>query len=271
MYVSEQTFLVRESTSSQTKRNSRKRKQNQKELLKQPNKKKKKKTYAILGSTTLSLALTLSSCGVLENLNNTAKGSGIGAGAGAAIGAGIGHTAGGNAGLGAAIGAVVGGVAGGLIGNHMDKQAKELEKQVPEAKVEKVNNGECIRVTFDSGILFGFDDSVLNKKSQEALARFAENMNANPDTDIKIVGHTDNTGKHAYNMKLSERRANSVYNYLRRLNVSPTRMTSMGVGPDEPVADNSTEVGRAKNRRVEIFIIPGAEMIQKAKEEAGNK
>lgn len=230
-----------------------------------------KRVHAIVGCTALSIALITSSCGFLDNLNNTTKGAGIGAGTGAAIGAGIGHTAGHKSGMGAAIGAVVGGVAGGLIGNHMDKQAKELETQVPEAKVEKVNNGEAIRVTFDSGILFGFDDTVLSKESKEALIRFAENMNANPDTDIKIVGHTDSTGKHSYNMKLSERRANSVYNFLRQYNVSPTRMTSMGVGPDEPIADNSTEVGRAKNRRVEIFILPSIEMIQKAKEEANDK
>lgn len=224
-----------------------------------------------MGSAALSIAIVFSGCGFLGSLNNTTKGAGIGAGTGAAIGAGIGHTTGGKAGVGAAIGAVVGGVAGGLIGNHMDKQAKELETKVPEAKVEKVNSGEAIRVTFDSGILFGFDDTVLSKASQDALTRFAENMNANPDTDIRIVGHTDSTGKHAYNMKLSERRANSVYNFLRRYNVSPTRMTSMGVGPDQPIADNGTEVGRAQNRRVEIFIVPSVEMIQKAKKEAENK
>ena len=101
-------------------------------------------------------------------------------------------------------------------------------------------------------------------------------MNANPDTDIKIIGHTDATGRYEYNMKLSKERAMSVRNFLRGYNVdvarmpAPTaRMTSEGVGPDQPVVDNSTPENRAKNRRVEIFILPNAKMIKEAKEAAG--
>ncbi|MDO5017467.1 MAG: OmpA family protein [Porphyromonas sp.] len=214
-----------------------------------------------LGVASVALGLMLSGCGA----NNTIKGTGIGAAAGAAIGAGIGKVAG-NAGVGAIIGTAVGGAAGGIIGNRMDKQAKELEEQVPEATVEKVNNGEAIRVTFDSGILFPTNSSTLNSVSKEALTRFAENMNANPDTDIKIVGHTDNTGRHEYNMKLSKERALSVQNFLRSKSVASARMTSEGVGPDQPAVDNSTPENRAMNRRVEIFILPNAKMIQEAQE-----
>ncbi|MDO5036435.1 MAG: OmpA family protein [Porphyromonas sp.] len=224
-----------------------------------------KKVYAIIGVTTLSLAMILSSCGA----SNTVKGSGIGAGTGAVIGAGIGKATG-NTGLGAVIGGVVGGVAGGAIGHQMDKQAKELESQVPEATVEKVNDGEAIKVTFDSGILFDSSSSTLSAASRDALKRFAENMNANPDTDIKIVGHTDSTGRYEYNMKLSEDRAQSVLNYLRANNVAASRMIPLGVGPDHPVVDNSTSANRAKNRRVEIFILPNAKMIQEAQQQAAN-
>lgn len=222
-----------------------------------------KKFYAGIGAAALSLSLVLGGCG----LNNTIKGAGIGTGAGAAIGAGIGNVAG-NSGVGAIIGAVVGGVAGGVIGDQMDKQKRELEAQVPEATIETVNNGEAIKVTFDSGILFGFDNSALSPESREALARFAENMNANPDTDIRIIGHTDSKGRHAYNMDLSDRRAKSVVDFLISKDVRRSRITSQGVGPDQPVASNDTEAGRAKNRRVEIFIVPGAKMIKEAKEEA---
>lgn len=222
------------------------------------------KVRTILGVSTLSLALLLSGCGA----SNIVKGSGVGAGAGAVIGAGIGNVAG-NTGLGAVIGGVVGGVAGGLIGNQMDKQAKELEAQVPEATVEKVNDGEAIKVTFDSGILFASSSSTLSTASRDALKRFAENMNANPDTDIKIVGHTDSTGRYEYNMKLSEERAQSVVNFLRAHNVAASRLVPIGVGPNEPVVDNSTRENRAKNRRVEVFILPNAKMVREAKQQSG--
>ena len=149
------------------------------------------KFQSILGVTTVSLGLLLSGCGA----SNSVKGLGIGAAAGAAIGAGIGKVAG-NTAMGAAIGTALGGAAGGIIGDQMDKQAKELEEQIPEATVETVNNGEAIRVTFDSGILFATSSSTLNQASRDALRKFAENMNANPDTDIKIIGHTDATGRY---------------------------------------------------------------------------
>ncbi len=220
-----------------------------------------KKTTSILGASFLSLCLVLSGCGA----SNAAKGTGIGAGAGAAIGAGVGKALG-NTGLGAIIGAAVGGVAGGVIGNKMDKQKKELEQAVPEATIETVNEGEAIRVTFDSGILFATNSSTLSADSRNALTRFAQNMIQNPDTDIKIIGHTDITGRHAYNVTLSEKRAGSVYNFLRVQGVDASRLTSLGMGPDQPVADNSTVEGRAQNRRVEIFIVPNAKMIKEAQQ-----
>ena len=96
-------------------------------------------------------------------------------------------------------------------------------------------------------------------------------MNANPQTNIRIVGHTDSTGKHAYNVGLSKRRAQSVVNFLREHQVSSTRITLDGVGPDQPIADNGTPEGRAKNRRVEVFILPSQEMINEAKAEAAKQ
>lgn len=230
-----------------------------------------KKQTTILVSTALALSITLGSCGFLQNMNKTVLGAGTGTAAGAAIGAGISSAAGGKSGVGALIGGVVGGVAGGLIGNHMEKQAKELEQAVPEAEVERVNNGEAIRVTFDSGILFGFDNTTLSPESREALSRFAANMNANPQTNIRVVGHTDSTGKYDYNVGLSKRRAQTVVNFLREHQVDGYRITTEGVGPDQPIADNGTPEGRAKNRRVEIFILPSQEMINAAKAEAGEQ
>ncbi len=224
-----------------------------------------KQVFKFFGIIVLGGALILSGCGT----SNTVKGTGIGAGAGAAVGAGVGAIAGGGKGAawGAGIGAVLGGTAGAIIGNKMDKQAAELE-QIEGAQVEKINEGEAIKVTFESGILFATNSSTLNTASRASLDKFATSLLNNPDTDVKIYGHTDSTGSDAINNPLSQRRAESVYNYLTSKGVSGTRMASQGYGSTQPVADNSTVAGRAQNRRVEVFILPNAKMVKEAQEQA---
>lgn len=218
----------------------------------------------IFGALVLSAALLLSSCGA----SNTVKGTGVGAGAGGALGAGIGAILGGGKGAawGAGIGAVVGGGAGAIIGNKMDKQKKELEG-INGAQVESVNDGQAIKVTFESGILFATNSSSLNSASQSALSQFATSLRNHPDTDIQITGHTDNTGSDAINNPLSEKRAQAVYNFLLQQGVAGNRMTSSGMGSTQPVASNSSVDGRSQNRRVEIYIHPNEKMIRDA--EAG--
>jgi len=210
-------------------------------------------------ASALAVALVFAGCG----LNNMAKGGLIGAGVGGAIGAGVGNVAG-NTAVGAIVGTAVGGAAGALIGKKMDKQKKELEAAVPDATIQTVNDGEAILVTFDSGILFATNSSTLSPNSRTALTKFAANMNKNPDTDIRIVGHTDNTGSDKINDPLSERRAASVYSFLNSQGVSMSRMAAEGRGSHEPVADNSTVAGRSANRRVEVYILPNAKMIEQA-------
>ena len=207
----------------------------------------------------LSGGLILSGCG----LSNTAKGAGIGAGAGAIIGAGVGRVAG-NTALGAVIGGVVGGTAGTLIGKKMDKQKKELEEQDKNAKIESVNEGQAIRVTFDSGILFATNSSTLSSTSQNSLRSFAANLKANSQTDMLIIGHTDNTGSDRINDPLSLNRASSVRSFLSAQGVESSRMRVDGKGSHEPVADNSTASGRKENRRVEVYIIPNKAMVEAA-------
>ncbi|WP_277085765.1 OmpA family protein [Porphyromonas catoniae] len=207
----------------------------------------------------LSGGLILSGCG----LSNTAKGAGIGAGAGAIIGAGVGRVAG-NTALGAIIGGVVGGTAGTLIGKKMDKQKKELEEQVKNAKIESVNEGQAIRVTFDSGILFATNSSTLSSTSQNSLRSFAANLKANSQTDMLIIGHTDNTGSDRINDPLSLNRASSVRSFLSAQGVDSSRMRVDGKGSHEPIADNSTASGRKENRRVEVYIIPNKAMVEAA-------
>ena len=208
----------------------------------------------------LSMAVLLSGCGA----SNLLKGTGIGVGAGAGVGAGIGALAG-NTGLGAIIGAAVGGTAGALIGKKMDKQKKELEESLPDATIETVHNGEAIKVTFDSGILYATNSSTLGNASKSALRNLAASLKDNRDTNIKIVGYTDNTGRVDYNQILSEKRAKSVYDYLIEQGISTDRMIYEGRGVHDPVADNSTAEGRSLNRRVEILIMANEQMIEDAR------
>lgn len=217
----------------------------------------------LLSVVLLCMAVIFTGC---STWNNTAKGTAIGVGGGTAVGAGIGALAG-NTALGAVLGAAVGGTAGALIGKKMDKQKKELQATLPEeTTVETINNGEALKVTFDSGILFATNSSTLSEASKSALRNFASSLKANPDTDIKIIGYTDNTGKVDYNQTLSEKRARSVYDYLMQQGISSDRMVYEGRGVHDPVADNNTAEGRALNRRVEIIIVANQKMIQEAKE-----
>lgn len=219
---------------------------------------KKSLTISALG---LSVVLLLSSCGA----SNTVKGTGIGAGAGAALGTGIGAIFGGGKGAawGAGVGAIVGGGAGAIIGNKMDKQKAELEN-INGAQVETIRDGQAIKVTFESGILYPTNSSTLNASAQTSLSQFASSLLNNPDTDVSIIGYTDNTGTDKINNPLSEARAESVYNYLRQSGVAGNRMTVKGMGSADPIASNSTAAGRSQNRRVEVYIIPNQKMIQDA-------
>ena len=198
----------------------------------------------------LLLAFVASTMGCAE-WNRTQKGAAIGAGAGAAAGGLIGYAAG-NTAAGLIIGAAVGGVAGAFIGNYMDKQAAEIERDIAGAKVERI--GEGIKITFDSGILFDVDRADLKYDSKSELARLSTILNKYEDTHIMLAGHTDSTGAAEYNMELSQRRANSVANYLASQNVDSGRFDARGFGYDEPIASNDTAAGRALNRRVEVAI-----------------
>jgi outer membrane protein OmpA-like peptidoglycan-associated protein len=210
----------------------------------------------------LCICLVFSGCETIKNTSSTVKGGAIGTGAGAAVGAGVGKIAG-NTAAGAIIGAIIGGATGALIGNKMDKQRKELEK-IEGAKVETANNGEAIKVTFESGILFATNSSTLSNASKVSLVKFAESLKTNPDTNVEIFGHTDDTGSDAINIPLSQQRAASVQSFLIAQGVSSNRLISFGKGSSDPVASNNTTTGRAQNRRVEIYILASAQMIQDA-------
>lgn len=201
---------------------------------------------------------TLTSC----NASRTVKGGAIGAGAGGAVGAVIGKAAG-NTAVGAIIGAAVGGTAGALIGRRMDRQAEELRNDLEGAEIVRV--GEGIKITFDSGLMFALNSSDLNQDTKNNLSELAETLKKYEDTDILIEGHTDSTGSDDYNQTLSEKRANSVSGYLMTLGVAGQRLTTIGYGENQPIADNESADGRQKNRRVEVAIYANEKMKKAAK------
>jgi len=189
----------------------------------------------------------LMGCGTSKAVQGGAIGAGVGGAAGAVIGNQLGNTA-----AGAIIGAAIGGTAGALIGHHMDKQAEEMRKDLKNAKIERI--GEGIKITFDSGILFEINSSKLQPTAKTNIESLAMTLNKYQDTNILIEGDTDNTGTEEYNQTLSERRAQSVADYLKMLGVAGPRISTVGLGELNPVTSNDTEYGRAQNRRVEVAV-----------------
>ena len=202
------------------------------------------------------------------SMSQKERGAVIGAGAGAAIGGVIGNQTGSTA-RGAIIGAVVGGAAGAIIGHQMDQQAKEIDQSIPGAKVERV--GEGIQVTFESGLLFDFDSDVIKPTAAANLQELARSLNKFGNSNILIVGHTDSQGDDAYNMSLSQRRANSASAYLQSQGVPSTRISTSGRGEAEPVASNDTEAGRSQNRRVEVAIYASPEYREQVKKSSSGQ
>lgn len=214
-------------------------------------------------------ATLLFGCEATKNANNKQKGAVIGSAGGAAVGGVIGNNTGdGNTALGAIIGGVVGGAAGAYIGNRMDKQAQEIEEEIPGAEVERV--GEGINVTFDesSGVYFDTDKYNINSRSEETLQKLAGIFKEYPDSNILVEGHTDSTGSESYNLTLSKNRAQSVTDYLLGQGLSQGRFETKWYGETQPKYDNETADGRAKNRRVELAIVASDELKEEAKQKA---
>lgn len=181
------------------------------------------------------------------------KGAIIGAITGAAAGAIIGNNKGkGSSKRGAVMGTVVGGAAGAIIGAMMDKQEREL-RQIEGVDVVRTDDDE-LKVTVRNEVLFDFDSASLRSRSRESLQEMAEVFQKYPDTTIVVQGHTDSVGTAAYNKRLSERRANSVVNYLEDLGLRNSRIDAVGLGESQPRSSNGTSSGRQLNRRVELHI-----------------
>lgn len=218
----------------------------------------------------IALAFLFSSCEAAKNTNKTQRGGAIGAAGGAVIGGVIGNNTGDgdNSVLGAIIGGVVGGAAGAYIGNRMDKQAKDIEEEIPGAEVTRV--GEGINVTFDenSGVYFATNKSEVTGDSEISLLKLISIFQKYPKTNIIVEGHTDSSGSDTYNMELSKKRAQAVSNYMISNGIDSSRIQTNWFGEEQPKFDNTTAEGRTKNRRVELAIVANEELKEEAKQKA---
>jgi outer membrane protein OmpA-like peptidoglycan-associated protein len=208
--------------------------------------------------TTVSIGCKTTQSQKKTNLNKTEKAAIIGSSSGAVLGGILGNKKN-NSVLGAILGATVGGAVGVVIGNKMDKQAKKIQDELGNvAKVERVSEG--IKLTFDSQLLFDFGKASLRESYKDDLWKLGNTLKQYPETDLLIVGHTDNVGSESFNEALSKKRAKTVSNELTSTGISKNRIKVKGKGETQPSETNETDLGRSQNRRVEIAIYANKKM-----------
>ncbi len=216
-----------------------------------------KKVVALVFAASLALAgCTTDPYTGEKKTSNTAKGAGLGALAGAAIGALTNTSKGGEAATNALIGAGIGALAGGAVGAYMDRQEAQLRQRLAGTGVSVTRVGDTIRLNMQDNITFAVDSSNVKSDFYPVLSDVGLVLNEFEKSYIEVAGHTDSTGSNAYNLDLSQRRANSVAQFLVTRKVMPQRLIVNGFGEERPVADNTTPTGRQMNRRVEIQISP---------------
>lgn len=200
-------------------------------------------------------ALVATGC---ANMTETQKRTTIGTGVGAAAGAALGSAVGGSGGAtrsGALIGAAVGGIGTYIWSQKMEEQKRAMEQATAGTGVDVVQTADNqLKLEIPSDISFDVGRADIKPNFRPVLDRFAQTLNANPSTSVRIIGHTDSTGSDAVNDPLSVNRAASARNYLADRGVASSRIVIDGRGSHEPLADNGSEAGRARNRRVEIFV-----------------
>lgn len=214
-----------------------------------------------LGAGLLAVAVFATGCTTLDPYTReerTARAT-----TGAAIGAGVGAVVGLVSGSDAVerrqralIGAGVGALAGGAVGAYMDRQENELRQRLEGSGVSVTRMGDNITLNMDGNVTFDTNSAAIKGEFFEILNSVAIVVNRFDQTLIEVAGHTDSTGARDYNMALSQRRADSVAQYLGGQQVNRQRLLTVGMGPDYPVATNDTTQGRAINRRVEITLVP---------------
>jgi len=208
---------------------------------------------ALIGITVLALA---SGC---AEMSTTQRGTATGAGVGAGLGAILGGTTGGGGSNRTAKGAVLGGAAGALIGNiwsnRMEKQRQDMEAATRGTGIQVSQTSDNrLKMEIPADVSFDTGRSDIKSNFRPILERFAQTLNDNPAATVSIVGHTDSTGGSNINDPLSVDRAARTRDYLSQRGVSPNRIMIDGRGEREPIASNESESGKARNRRVEIYV-----------------
>lgn len=213
-------------------------------------------------------ALVLSSAFLLGACNDPAqlatntdpqKNTKQGAIFGGILGAGLGAVSGASNKTTAVLGgAALGAITGAAIGNSLDQQAAELRQQLATEGITITNTGESLVVSLPQDITFATDSFTVRDSLRPDLARLSRHLLKYPESTVQVIGHTDSDGDAAYNIGLSQRRANAVADVLQANGVAYSRLVTIGRGEDQPIASNLTPEGKARNRRVEIVIIPKA-------------
>lgn len=209
---------------------------------------------SIIAATVVVLAAT--GC---ADMSATQRGTATGAGVGAGLGAILGGTTGGGGGERAAKGAVIGGAAGALIGNiwsnRMEKQKQAMEQATRGTGVQVSQTADNrLKLEIPADVSFDTGRSDIKSNFRPVLERFAQTLSENPAATVTIIGHTDSVGDNSVNQPLSVDRASNTRNYLAQRGVSSNRIAIEGRGEREPIASNDDASGRARNRRVEIYV-----------------
>ncbi|WP_426346722.1 OmpA family lipoprotein [Cronobacter universalis] len=217
------------------------------------------KKRIIFVAALVSGALALSGCTTNPYTGEREAGkSGIGAGIGSLVGAGVGVLSSSkkDRGKGALIGAAAGAALGGGVGYYMDVQEAKLRQKMQGTGVSVTRSGDNIILNMPNNVTFDSSQANLKPAGANTLTGVAMVLKEYPKTAVNVVGYTDSTGGQALNMKLSQQRAESVASALITQGVAANRIRTSGMGPANPVASNSTEEGKAQNRRVEITLSP---------------
>jgi outer membrane protein OmpA-like peptidoglycan-associated protein len=202
------------------------------------------------------IATALSGCAADDPNKRTKSGAAIGAAAGALLGYAVDDGTGG-----VVAGAAIGALAGAGVGRYMDNQQREFEQALAdeqarnELRIQQLEN-ETLKIDIASEVSFDFDSASLKSAFTPTLNKVGDVLQRYPKTVIHVVGHTDSVGSESYNQRLSERRAQSVVDFLASSGVNQGRLYAIGRGELEPRATNETEAGRQLNRRVELFVKP---------------
>lgn len=216
------------------------------------------KTGAVI--VTIALAMAVSGCADMSaTQRGTATGAGVGAGLGALLGASTGGGGGNRAAGGAVLGAAAGAIVGNVWSNRMENQKRTMEQATQGTGVQVSQTADNrLKLEIPSDISFDTNRADIKPNLRPVLDRFATTLNQNPATTVSIIGHTDNTGSDTINRPLSVERAAHTRDYLATRGVSPTRIVVEGRGESEPIASNNDNAGRARNRRVEIYVSEAA-------------